>query len=69
MTRTLNIVFGATAPNLREQMDAQSYRYDPETAERWQKEADALTMLFIRGILTETETHRARTRLMKEITR
>ena len=53
-----NVVFGAMSPPLSEQIPGHDWTLE-------QKLADAITLLAIRQLLTQTETSKARTRLIK----
>lgn len=63
-----SLTFGATAPCISEQLKRQglkpSGRHTDETVDRC---ADMITDLYMRGILTEAETRRARDRLASQI--
>ena len=53
----MQISFGALSPKLSEQI--------PGLPEQYDRDAEAITRLLVRGILTESETHKARKRLIK----
>ncbi len=61
--QNFGLSFGALAPPLIEQV--------PELAAldalKFQQDADAITRLAVRGLLTEAEVHRARQRLVTRI--
>ena len=57
-----DITFGAFAKPLHEQLNL-----PPSKAETWQKYADAITLLHVQGLLPNTETRKARYRLVKRI--
>ena len=57
----MDIVLGALCPKLSEQIPGLSEHYD--------RDADAITRLVIRGILTDSEATKARKRLLKRIER
>lgn len=59
----IGILFGATSPKLKEQIPA----LDDYEGEFLQRCADAITLLSVRGLITERDTHKARQRLMKDI--
>lgn len=62
----MNIVLGALAPSLSEQLDG----YLPaDDLEHLDKDADAITRLYIRGLMTKTRADAARGKLCKEIGR
>ncbi len=55
----LTIHFGALAPPLTEQIK--------NLPEKYEENSQAITRLFLHGLLTEAETHKARKRLVKAI--
>lgn len=57
----MQVVFGALAPPLSQQISGLPKMYD--------KDADSITRLVVRGIITEGEAHKARMRLLKRIER
>ena len=63
--KTLSIHFGAFANPLVKQLMGLRFRL-PDVG-HWQKDADAIVRLRIRGFLSEAETSRARDRLSKKI--
>lgn len=62
-SKSLTVVFGALAPPLSEQVPS----LNKMDAKRFQNHADCITRLSINSILTGSEVHRARTRLLKQI--
>jgi hypothetical protein len=58
------VVFGALARPLAEQLGRPAADVDT-----WQQDADAITRLKVRGLLTEREGHTARCRLLRLIER
>ena len=63
----LGIVFGVCSPPLEDQISAQKCHITSKEGEYWQKWADSITLLSVHNLLTPTETHNARKRLMKKI--
>jgi hypothetical protein len=61
------ITFGALAPPLSEQLAEQGFTARKASIKRWQDFADYITRLSIAGFLSEVETHRARSRLIKRM--
>jgi len=61
----MDIIFGALAPKLGDQLKG----IDVAKTEviHWQKDADAITRLAIRLLLSDAEIHKARQRLVKSI--
>lgn len=65
-TSTLHITFGAMADPLKKQLAGCGL---PEKRiAKWQREADAITLLSVNGLLRDPEKTRARDRLMRTIT-
>ena len=64
----MEIILCATAPSLRRQIKKQGYDVPLELG-HLQKQSDAITLLVIAGLLTDSECRRARHRLMKKLTR
>lgn len=62
---TLQIVFGALSESIAKQLSAQGYRL--KSSALYQKDADAITRLLIRGLIPESQANDARKRLMKSI--
>lgn len=60
----MDIVLGALAPSLARQLAKDSAKI-----QALQRDADAITRLAVRDILTETAAARARSRLVKAIAR
>jgi hypothetical protein len=61
----IDIHFGALAPALSEQIG--HLIEDPKTMEHLERDADAITRLVIRGLVSDREGERARDRLFKKI--
>ena len=68
-TRNLHIQFGALCPPIDEQLRNQGLRLDLEPLARCflQRDADEVSRLLVRCILTEAEAHKARRRIMQII--
>ena len=68
-TRNLHIQFGGLCPPIDEQLRDQALRLDMQPLARHmlQRDANEVTRLFVRGILTESEAHKARKRIMQII--
>jgi hypothetical protein len=64
-TSVLPIVFGAMADPLKKQLAG--YDIEAKRIAKWQREADAITMLAVSGLLRDPEKTRARERLMRTI--
>ncbi len=64
----MQIILGPLADDLSEQFKKAGVEYVGKTSiELIQKSADAISLLYIRGYLSESEARKARERLMKEI--
>ena len=64
----MQIILGALADDLSVQFDKAQVEYIGKTPlDIIQRSADAISLLSIHGYLTESETRKARQRLMKEI--
>lgn len=59
--------YGAAAPALWVQLEHLGYNLPEEDVAQLQNDADAITRLVIRGMLTKVEAKRARDRLHKRI--
>lgn len=66
---TLLIHFGALADKIDNQLATRGLSADPKTIAHWQKDADAISRLSIRDLLTESQTRMARQKLLKTICR
>jgi hypothetical protein len=60
----IGLRFGALAPSLAEQLDK-----PPKSVELWQKDADAITRLLVRGLIPDTYGQKARRKLLATIVR
>lgn len=68
--RPFQLRLGAISPPIDKQLAEQGLRFDPPPPagnNHWQKNADAITDLYIRELLTEAEATKARQRLLKGI--
>ena len=64
----MQIILGALADDLSVQFEKAQVQYIGKTSlDILQKSADAISLLSIRGYLSESEARKARERLMKEI--
>lgn len=63
MSETIGLHFGALAPRPSKQVNLET-----NDAAHFDKDADAIDRLYLRGILTTSETQRARQRLVNQIT-
>lgn len=65
---TLDLTFGALAPPLKRQVGARGLVFPRRMGSLLQREADAISLLHVRGRLTDGEARACRRRLVKEIT-
>ena len=66
----MQIVFGAMAPSLKEQLGATLPRgLRGMQLRRWQHDADAVTRLVVRGYISESVARTARKRILRAIER
>ena len=63
----IGITFGAMADPIIKQLLGQDVTKIPDRINAYQEDADAITRLSIKGLLAESETRRARMRLLKII--
>lgn len=63
----LGITFGALAPKVAGQLKKQKLTAAPLDIERAQANADAVTRLLIRGVLSDSEARKARQRILKRL--
>lgn len=64
----IGIRFGAMAPSIKEQIKEQGFKIDPTDCAHLQKDAEAITRLRIRGLLTDSACKSAHDKLFKKIT-
>jgi hypothetical protein len=62
------IRFGALAPRLSEQLEEQNLKYKAEDIVHFQRDADAIVQLSVRGILPMGQVEKCRQKLVKKIT-
>jgi hypothetical protein len=64
-----SISFGALSERIEEQLQQQGFRLAMGPMERHylQRDADEVSRLLVRGVITEADAQRARKRLMSEI--
>jgi hypothetical protein len=67
MSETLKLRFGAMAPLLKDQLKEQKFSVCEEEIKHFQKDADALIRLKVRGIIPAGEVEKATKRLIKKI--
>jgi hypothetical protein len=62
--KNYSVSFGALAPSIRNQLP----KLPIEIADMFDRDSYSITRLLCRGLLTDSEGHKARLRLMKKIT-
>lgn len=67
MGEKFSISFGALSESLLKQIDQQNHTAPSGLIAAWQKDADSICRLRIRGIMTDAEAHKAKKRLFKDI--
>ena len=67
MKSEFGITFGALCPKISEQVVSQDLKIAKAAAAVVQADADAISRLLIRGIITDSEARRARQRLISRI--
>lgn len=63
----VTIAFGWMNPPLAEQLSSQGLGFDAEDVAHHQKDADAISRLRVRGVITTSEGDRAYDRLAKRV--
>jgi len=69
MEKTLILEFGCLCNPLKAQLRKQGITLDVDTIKHFQQDADAISRLSIRSIITDAEAMKARGRLVKIIAR
>jgi len=69
LSMNVRISFGALSPPIQEQMQDQGLKLDMDPVDRChlQRDADEVSRLRFRGVLTESESDKARKRIMQII--
>lgn len=67
--KELGIYFGAISDAIGVQLSQQGFKYDQKVVEQFEKDADALTRLRMRGLLTDSITDNINKKLFKKIER
>jgi hypothetical protein len=64
----MQIIFGAMAPSLKEQIgDLLPRKYRGIQLRRWQHDADAVTRLVVRGLITDKMARSARRQIVRRL--
>lgn len=64
----VGLAFGAMVAPIANQLRDQGFMpRENRLLDVWQRSADSITRLSIHGLLTQTEAHRARSRLLSQI--
>lgn len=72
-TKKVLLQFGALAPKISEQLNKQGLTYKGNWTEasvsktHFQRDADAITRLFVRGLISDVTAKRARQKLLNRI--
>lgn len=61
------IHFGALSPTIAEQLDEAGVGYDEDKIDHCNRDAYAISRLQVRGLLTESQAHGARKKVLKKI--
>lgn len=69
MTNKFAISMGAFADPILKQITDQGYEAKASLIAAWQQDADAVCRLRVRGVLTDTEAHKANKRLFAAISK
>jgi hypothetical protein len=69
MTNKFAISMGAFADPILKQITSQGYEAKASLIASWQGDSDAVCRLRIRGVLTDTEAHKANKRLFAAISK
>ena len=64
---SLELSFGALSDPIRTQLDAQNVTADRDEISHWQRDADAIVRVAVRGLLPDSQIRQARKRLLKRI--
>ena len=64
---TVELRMGALSPSIAEQLQSQGLGADEGTLAHWQKDADAIVRLAVRGLISPGESSRARKKLVKNV--
>jgi hypothetical protein len=67
--KTISVHFGALCPSIAEQLIEQGVVAIPDEINHFQGDADAITRLMFRGMLSDSQAHTARQKLLKKIVR
>lgn len=65
----LRIGIGAMSPSIYDQLIKQGVKVTKKECEHFQKDVDSLNRLRIRGLITDSESHKANQRFMKMLTK
>lgn len=69
MPVSLNLIMGALAPPLRDQIREQKLRFDANTIRHFQRDMDAITRLAVRQLLSPSIRAKLNEKLFKQIVR
>ena len=63
------ITFGGMAPRISEQLEGQGCKAKTEDMVAWQRDAEAITRLCVRGLISDAAATSARRKLLQAIVR
>lgn len=63
----VELIFGGMAPHIREQLSAHGINLTGNAADHFQRDAEAITRLAVRGLLADSRVNEARRKLLKNI--
>lgn len=64
---TIGIHFGALSPSVWEQLSEQGFTADEKDLKHWDQDAQAITRLHLRGMLTDSQKQAAQKKLFNRI--
>lgn len=67
MSGRIELSFGVLSPKIAEQLATQNAGIEPDRLEHFQKDADAISRLHVRGLLPDSTAKNIREKLMKKI--
>lgn len=67
MSATLKLRFGAMPPFIREQLIEQGFTFENNEIEHFQKDADAITRLRVRGLIPDSQIDKMNKKLINKI--
>jgi hypothetical protein len=68
MSIQVKLAFGAISPKISEQLKKQGFKYDKEEVSHFQKDADAIVRLRVRGLLPSAQVDKCFQKLINKVT-